>query len=114
MDRAILLIGFTRGLRRLEIVSLDHGKDDTPDSGSWVEILEDGVLITLRGKTGWREVEIARGSSNQTCPAHSQAYFCSACKERGSEARRYSDWQALPTTGLPDCSGRLYLSDIFA
>ena len=30
----------------------------------------------------------------------SQAYFCSACKERGSEARRYSDWQALPTTGL--------------
>jgi integrase len=69
-DRAILLIGFAGGLRRSEIVSLDHGKDDTPNSGGWVEVLEDGVLITLRGKTGWREVEIARGSSDQTCPVH--------------------------------------------
>jgi integrase len=69
-DRAILLIGFAGGLRRSEIVSLDHGKDDTPDSGGWVEVLEDGMLITLRGKTGWREVEIARGSSDQTCPVH--------------------------------------------
>lgn len=69
-DRAILLIGFAGGLRRSEIVSLDHGKDDTPNSGGWVEVLQDGVLITLRGKTGWREVEIARGSSDQTCPVH--------------------------------------------
>ena len=67
-DRAILLIGFAGGLRRSEIVSLDHGKDDTPDSGGWVQVLEDGALITLRGKTGWREVEIGRGSSDQTCP----------------------------------------------
>ena len=69
-DRAILLIGFAGGLRRSEIVSLDHSKDDTPESGGWVEILEDGVVITLRGKTGWREVEVARGSSDQTCPVH--------------------------------------------
>jgi integrase len=69
-DRALLLIGFTGGLRRSEIVSLDHGKDDTPDSGGWVQLLEDGALITLRGKTGWREVEIGRGSSDQTCPVH--------------------------------------------
>ncbi len=69
-DRAILLIGFAGGLRRSEIVALDHCKDDTPDSGGWVEMLEDGVLVTLRGKTGWREVEIARGSSDQTCPVH--------------------------------------------
>ena len=69
-DRAILLIGFAGGLRRSEIVSLDHGRDDTPDSGGWVEILDDGALITLRGKTGWREVEIGRGSSDQTCPVH--------------------------------------------
>jgi integrase len=69
-DRAILLIGFAGGLRRSEIVSLDHGRDDTPDRGGWVEVLEEGVLLTLRGKTGWREVEIARGSSDQTCPAH--------------------------------------------
>jgi len=69
-DRAILLIGFAGGLRRSEIVSLDHGKDDTPDSDGWVEIMDQGALLTLRGKTGWREVEIARGSSEQTCPVH--------------------------------------------
>ena len=69
-DRAILLIGFSGGLRRSEIVSLDHGKDDTPDSGGWVQILDEGALITLRGKTGWREVEIGPGSSAQTCPVH--------------------------------------------
>lgn len=69
-DRAILLIGFAGGLRRSEIVSLDHGKDDTPDSGGWVDILEAGAILTLRGKTGWREVEIGRGSKEQTCPVH--------------------------------------------
>lgn len=69
-DRALLLIGFAGGLRRSEIVSLDHGKDDTPGSGGWIEILDGGALITLRGKTGWREVEVARGSSDQTCPVH--------------------------------------------
>jgi integrase len=69
-DRAILLIGFAGGLRRSEIVALDHGKDDTPDSGGWIRFMDDGALLTLRGKTGWREVEIARGSSDQTCPVH--------------------------------------------
>ncbi len=26
------------------------------------------MLVTLRGKTGWREVEVGRGSSDATCP----------------------------------------------
>jgi len=69
-DRAILLLGYAGGLRRSEIVSLDHGKDDTPYSGGWIEILDDGALLTLNAKTGWREVEIGRGSSSQTCPVH--------------------------------------------
>jgi len=69
-DRAILLTGFAGGLRRSEIVSLDHGKDDTLDSGGWVQLLGDGALITLRGKTGWREVEIGLGSTDRTCPVH--------------------------------------------
>lgn len=69
-DRAILLIGFAGGLRRSEIVSLDHGRDDTPDSGGWVQITEDGALLVLNAKTGWREVEIGRGSTPQTCPVH--------------------------------------------
>ncbi|MEM7678386.1 MAG: tyrosine-type recombinase/integrase, partial [Myxococcota bacterium] len=67
-DRAILLLGYAGGLRRSEIVSLDVGKDDTPDSGGWIEILEDGAVLTLNAKTGWREVEIGRGSSEQSCP----------------------------------------------
>lgn len=69
-DRAILLVGYAGGLRRSEIVGLDHGKDDTPESGGWVEILEGGALLTLNAKTGWREIEIGRGSSDQTCPVH--------------------------------------------
>ncbi len=69
-DRAILLIGYAGGLRRSEIVSLDVAKDDTLDSGGWVEIMDDGALLTLNAKTGWREVEIGRGSSEQTCPVH--------------------------------------------
>jgi integrase len=67
-DRAILLIGYAGGLRRSEIVSLDVHKDDTPDSGGWIEIEEKGALLTLNAKTGWREVEIGRGSSDQSCP----------------------------------------------
>ena len=31
-------------------------------------MFDDGLLLTLRGKTGWREVEIGRGSSEATCP----------------------------------------------
>ena len=69
-DRAILLLGYAGGLRRSEIVSLDHGKDDTPDSRGWVEVFDAGAVINLHGKTGWREVEIGRGSSDQTCPVH--------------------------------------------
>ena len=67
-DRAMLLIGFAGGLRRSEITGLDLGRDHTEDGRGWIEILDKGLLITLRGKTGWREVEIGRGSSDATCP----------------------------------------------
>jgi integrase len=67
-DRAILLIGFAGGLRRSEIVRLDRGARQTRDGTGWTDILDDGVLVTLRGKTGWREVEIGRGSSDLSCP----------------------------------------------
>jgi len=69
-DRAILLLGYAGGLRRSEIVGLDRHKDDTPESGGWIEILEHGALLTLNAKTGWREVEIGRGSSERSCPVH--------------------------------------------
>ena len=67
-DRAMLLLGFAGGLRRSEVVGLDCGRDQTEDSSGWVEILDKGMLLTLRGKTGWREVEVGRGSSDATCP----------------------------------------------
>lgn len=69
-DRAILLLGYAGGLRRSEIVSLDVHKDDTLDSGGWIEIFDKGALLTLNAKTGWREVEIGRGSKDHTCPVH--------------------------------------------
>ncbi|MBP0440392.1 site-specific integrase [Tianweitania sediminis] len=67
-DRAMLLLGFAGGLRRSEVVGLDCGRDQTEDSSGWVEILDKGMLLRLRGKTGWREVEVGRGSSDATCP----------------------------------------------
>jgi integrase len=67
-DRAILLVGFAGGLRRSEIIGLDCGPEQTQDGNGWIEILDKGVVVTLRGKTGWREVEIGRGSSDLTCP----------------------------------------------
>lgn len=69
-DRSILLFGFAGGLRRSEIVSLDVNRDDTIDQGGWIEIEERGAIAILKGKTGWREVEIGRGSSDDRCPVH--------------------------------------------
>lgn len=65
-DRAILLVGFAGGLRRSEITGLDCG----PEQGGfgWIEIMDGGALLTIRGKTGWRTVEIGRGSSQRSCP----------------------------------------------
>lgn len=69
-DRAILLLGYAGGLRRSEIVGLDAGRDDTPDARGWIEILDQGALLTLNAKTGWREVEVGRGTSERSCPVH--------------------------------------------
>ena len=69
-DKAILLIGYAGGLRRSEIVGLDVAKDQTDDSGGWIEVLEDGAVLFIKGKTGWREVEIGKGSTDTTCPLH--------------------------------------------
>ncbi|NUJ81690.1 tyrosine-type recombinase/integrase [Methylocystis sp. FS] len=79
-DRAILAIGFSGGLRRSEIVGLDCGPDQTEDGTGWIEIFPSGVdvssaskndggaVLQISGKTGWREVEIGRGSRPETCP----------------------------------------------
>lgn len=69
-DKAILLIGYAGGLRRSEIVGLDVAKDQTDDSGGWIDVFEDGAVLNIKSKTGWRDVEIGRGSSDATCPLH--------------------------------------------
>ncbi|WP_289044236.1 tyrosine-type recombinase/integrase [uncultured Aliiroseovarius sp.] len=79
-DRAILLLGYAGALRRSEIVSLDVHKDDTPDAGGWVEIFDDGAVLTLNAKTGWREVEVGRGSSDRTCPVHALEHWLDFAK----------------------------------
>ena len=40
----------------------------TEDGRGWIEILPEGALLAINGKTGWRTVEVARGSSEKTCP----------------------------------------------
>jgi len=75
-DRAILALGFAGGLRRSEIVGLDCGPGQSEDGSGWIEIYpagqdphnDGGVLLQISGKTGWREVEIGRGSRPETCP----------------------------------------------
>ncbi|AZG79138.1 tyrosine-type recombinase/integrase [Methylocystis rosea] len=79
-DRAILAIGFAGGLRRSEIVGLDCGPDQTEDGTGWIEIFpagedissasnnDGGAVLQISGKTGWREVEIGRGTRPETCP----------------------------------------------
>lgn len=79
-DRALLLLSYAGGLRRSEIVRLDHGRNDTPDSGGWIEIFDAGVLLTLNAKTGWREVEIGRGTSDQTCPVRALEHWLAFAK----------------------------------
>lgn len=69
-DRAILLMGYAGGFRRSEIVALDVQRDDTIDGKGWVEIAPEGVLVIQQTKTGWKEAEIGRGSSEQSCPVH--------------------------------------------
>jgi integrase len=123
-DKAILAIGFAGGLRRSEIVGLDCSPDQSEDGTGWIEIFgaskteradddsaeganavsDGGLLLTINGKTGWREVEIGRGSSPLTCPvamletwmrlgriAHGPLFRPVARKNGGVGAERLTD-----------------------
>ena len=90
-DRAILLVGYAGGLRRSEVVGLDAGRETSPDGTGWVEILAPGALLTLRGKTGWREVEVGRGSGPHSCPVHAlERWMHFARIDHGALFRRVS------------------------
>ena len=96
-DRAILLLGFAGGLRRSEIAGLVMSPEDSLQGSGWPEFFDDGVLLTLRGKTGWREVEIGRGSKDATCPvAALQAWLKFARIARGPCSGRWSGARSDP------------------
>jgi integrase len=65
-DRALLLLGFAGALRRSELVALDVGEDD--DAAGWIERHDEGLVLKVRGKRGWREIPVSPGSSERTCP----------------------------------------------
>ncbi len=65
---AMLLIGIASAACGAEIVGVDLKADQTEDGRGWLEILDKSMLIALRGKTGWRGVEVGRGSPDATCP----------------------------------------------
>ena len=111
-DRAILALGFAGALRRSEIVGLDCGSGQSEDGSGWIEIFpsgedpnnDGGVLLQISGKTGWREVEIGRGSKPDTCPvalletwmrlgriSHGPLFRPIARKNGGVSAERLSD-----------------------
>lgn len=69
-DRALLLLGFAAGARRSELVSLDVTREDMPDGRGWLEIEADSVVLTVHGKTGWRQIPVGRGLSPRSCPMH--------------------------------------------
>ena len=81
-DRAILAVGFAGGLRRSEIVGLDCGPGQTEDGSGWIEIVPEGALLTIRGKTGWREVEIGRGSRARHLPGRPARDLAAARADR--------------------------------
>lgn len=79
-DKAILLIGFCGGLRRSEIVGLDYAEGQTADGTGWITFLEQGLLLTIKGKTGWREVEVSPSENPQYCPIHALANWLQLAK----------------------------------
>jgi integrase len=103
-DRALLLVGFAGGLRRSELVGLDHGSGETVEGTGWAEFLDGGLLLHLRGKTGWREVEIGYGSTALTCPVTALKTWLELARiVHGPVFRRVSrDGQRVLTDRLSD------------
>ncbi|MDA8586539.1 tyrosine-type recombinase/integrase [Rhodobacteraceae bacterium] len=103
-DRAILFIGYAGGMRRSEIVGLDVNRGDTDDARGWVDIEKGGAIVVLDTKTGWKEKEIARGSSDQTCPVHALEQWLHYAKiAHGPIFRRVSrDNSGVQTDRLSD------------
>ena len=111
-DRAILALGFAGALRRSEIVGLDCGPGQSEDGSGWIEIYpagedphnDGGVLLQISGKTGWREVEIGRGSSPDTCPVALLETWMRLGRDRRtgpSSGRSPARTAASPPSGSP-------------
>lgn len=90
-DRALLLLGFAAGTRRSQIVGLDCAPNDTTGQAGWIEVEPQGALLVLKDKTGWREVEVGRGSNDRSCPVRALESWLSYAKiDTGPVFRRVS------------------------
>ena len=60
------------GASKTERAGIDSADVSSAGKGTGADISsaskDGGLLLTINGKTGWREVEIGRGSSPPTCP----------------------------------------------
>jgi site-specific recombinase XerD len=107
-DSAILLIGFSGGFRRSEIVSLNL--ED-------LQIGEQGLLIDLRrSKTDQsgkgRKIAIAYGSNPETCPVLALEKWLKASSiTSGPLFRPINKWGQLADSRMTDQSIRLILKD---
>lgn len=66
-DRAILLLGFAGRLTRAEITGLDGGPDESNDGRGWIAHGRSGLIVTVSGKAGVRDIEIARAPDEALC-----------------------------------------------
>lgn len=98
-DRAILLLGFSGGFRRSELVGLDMQD---------IEFTTDGMVVTLRRsktdqESAGRRVGIPFGSSPATCPVRSlRAWIDTAAVTEGPVFRPVGRWGHVGAGRLDD------------
>lgn len=87
-DRAMLLLSLAGGCRS-EIVGLDVARDQTRTVAARSKFSGQGHAGYVAGQDPWREVEIARGSSDATCPVVApQTWLKLVCIAHGPLFRR--------------------------
>lgn len=65
-DRAMLMLAHAAKLRRAELTGLDLSNE--AEGQGWVQLLEQGAMITVKRKAGWQRIELPRGASPSNCP----------------------------------------------
>ena len=103
-DRAILLMGYNGGLGRSDLIGLDLHQNDTEGGTGWIELHSEGILLTIKSKTGWRKVQIACGNTDLTCPVYTLSQWLHFAKIRSGPVfvRTSRDGKRALSTRLND------------